>query len=194
MINKRIGFALTASYCTFSAVLPEIRELTARGAQLVPIMSENAAMVDTKFGEAAMWKEKILQVSKAHVIIETIVQAEPIGPAKLLDLLIVAPCTGNTLGKIANAITDSVVTMAVKAHLRNQRPVLIAVSTNDGLGQNAVNLGRLLNSKNIFFVPFAQDNPEFKPNSLVAHMNLLPDAAEHALRGMQLQPVLRGSN
>jgi len=193
MIAKRIGFALTASYCTFSAVLPEIRELTARGAQVIPIMSENAATIDTKFGQAAMWKEKILEVSRAHAIIETIVQAEPIGPGKLLDLLVVAPCTGNSLGKIANAITDSVVTMAVKAHLRNMRPVLIAVSTNDGLGLNAVNIGRLLNSKNVFFVPFSQDNPEFKQNSLVAHMNLIPDAVEHALRGLQLSPVLRGT-
>lgn len=193
MIAKRIGFALTASYCTFSSVLPEIRELTARGAQVIPIMSENAATSDTKFGQAAMWKEKILEVSRAHAIIETIVQAEPIGPGKLLDLLVVAPCTGNSLGKIANAITDSVVTMAVKAHLRNMRPVLIAVSTNDGLGLNAVNIGRLLNSKNVFFVPFSQDNPEFKQNSLVAHMNLIPDAVEHALRGLQLSPVLRGT-
>jgi len=193
MIAKRIGFALTASYCTFSSVLPEIRELTARGAQVIPIMSENAATIDTKFGQAAMWKEKILEVSRAHAIIETIVQAEPIGPGKLLDLLVVAPCTGNSLGKIANAITDSVVTMAVKAHLRNMRPVLIAVSTNDGLGLNAVNIGRLLNSKNVFFVPFSQDNPEFKQNSLVAHMNLIPDAVEHALRGLQLSPVLRGT-
>ncbi|MBS3872684.1 MAG: dipicolinate synthase subunit B [Firmicutes bacterium] len=193
MIAKRIGFALTASYCTFSSVLPEIRELTARGAQVIPIMSENAATSDTKFGQAAMWKEKILEVSRAHAIIETIVQAEPIGPGKLLDLLVVAPCTGNSLGKIANAITDSVVTMAVKAHLRNMRPVLIAVSTNDGLGLNAVNIGKLLNSKNVFFVPFSQDNPEFKQNSLVAHMNLIPDAVEHALRGLQLSPVLRGT-
>jgi len=193
MIAKRIGFALTASYCTFSSVLPEIRELTARGAQVIPIMSENAATIDTKFGQAAMWKEKILEVSRAHAIIETIVQAEPIGPGKLLDLLVVAPCTGNSLGKIANAITDSVVTMAVKAHLRNMRPVLIAVSTNDGLGLNAVNIGKLLNSKNVFFVPFSQDNPEFKQNSLVAHMNLIPDAVEHALRGLQLSPVLRGT-
>lgn len=193
MIAKRIGFALTASYCTFSAVLPEIRELTARGAQVIPIMSENAATTDTKFGQAAMWKEKILEVSRAHAIIETIVQAEPIGPGKLLDLLIVAPCTGNSLGKIANGITDSAVTMAVKAHLRNMRPVLIAISTNDGLGLNAVNIGRLINSKNVFFVPFSQDNPEFKQNSLVAHMNLISDAAEHALRGLQLSPVLRGT-
>jgi len=191
MINRRIGFALTGSYCTFAEVVPQIAALRATGAQVVPIMSEGSAHTDTKFGEAAMWRQRILEASGAERIIETIPQAEPIGPGKLLDLVIVAPCTGNTIAKLAHAITDSTATMAVKAHLRNQRPVLIAVSTNDGLGLNAANIGKLLVTKNFFFVPFSQDNPVVKPNSLVAHMELIPEAAELALQGIQMQPLLR---
>ncbi|MDP3488228.1 MAG: dipicolinate synthase subunit B [Bacillota bacterium] len=191
MINRRIGFALTGSYCTFAEVVPQIEAVRASGAEVLPIMSEGAAHADTKFGEATMWREKILAAAGASTIVETIIQAEPIGPGRLLDLLIVAPCTGNTIAKIANAITDSAVTMAVKAHLRNQRPVLIAVSTNDGLGLNASNIGKLISSKHIFLVPFGQDNPVAKPSSLVAHMELISEAARLALQGIQMQPLLR---
>lgn len=190
MKGKRIGFALTGSYCTFAAVMPEILRLREGGAEIVPIMSETAARTDTRFGRAQMWRSQVLAASGAPEIIDTIAAAEPIGPGKLLDLVIVAPCTGNTLAKIAGGITDSSVTMAVKAHLRNLRPVLIAISTNDGLGQNAVNLARLQSTKHIFLVPYGQDNPEVKPNSLVAAMELIPKAAEMALKGVQLQPVL----
>ncbi|MBS3984493.1 MAG: dipicolinate synthase subunit B [Selenomonadales bacterium] len=190
MKGKRIGFALTGSYCTFAAVVPEILRLREGGAEIVPIMSETAARTDTRFGRAQMWRSQVLAASGAPEIIDTITAAEPIGPGKLLDLVIVAPCTGNTLAKIAGGITDSSVTMAVKAHLRNLRPVLIAISTNDGLGQNAVNLARLQSTKHIFLVPYGQDNPEVKPNSLVAAMELIPKAAEMALAGVQLQPVL----
>ena len=190
MKGKRIGFALTGSYCTFAAVMPEILRLREGGAEIVPIMSETAARTDTRFGRAQMWRSQVLAASGAPEIIDTIAAAEPIGPGKLLDLVIVAPCTGNTLAKIAGGITDSSVTMAVKAHLRNLRPVLIAISTNDGLGQNAVNLARLQSTKHIFLVPYGQDNPEVKPNSLVAAMELIPKAAEMALAGVQLQPVL----
>jgi dipicolinate synthase subunit B len=190
MKGKRIGFALTGSYCTFAAVVPEILRLREGGAEIVPIMSETAARTDTRFGRAQMWRSQVLAASGAPEIIDTITAAEPIGPGKLLDLVIVAPCTGNTLAKIAGGITDSSVTMAVKAHLRNLRPVLIAISTNDGLGQNAVNLAHLQSTKHIFLVPYGQDNPEVKPNSLVAAMELIPKAAEMALAGVQLQPVL----
>lgn len=191
MLKKRVGFALTGSYCTFAEVVPQIEAIRASGAELLPIISEGVAYADTKFGEAKMWRERILAAASASRIVETIIQAEPIGPGKLLDLLIVAPCTGNTIAKIANAITDSAVTMAVKAHLRNQRPVLIAVSTNDGLGLNASNIGKLISSKHIFLVPFGQDNPVAKPSSLVAHMELIPEAARLALQGIQIQPLLR---
>ncbi len=150
MKGRRIGFALTGSYCTFAAVMPEIARLRDSGAEIVPIMSETAASTDTRFGRAEMWRGHVLAASGALEIIDTIALAEPIGPGKLLDLVIVAPCTGNTLAKIAGGITDSSVTMAVKAHLRNLRPVLVAISTNDGLGLNAVNLARLQSSKNIF--------------------------------------------
>ncbi len=194
MKGKRIGFALTGSYCTFAAVMPEIVRLREGGAEIIPIMSETAARTDTRFGRAEMWRRQILAASGALEIVDTMTAAEPIGPGKLLDLVIVAPCTGNTLAKIAGGITDSTVTMAVKAHLRNLRPVLVAISTNDGLGLNAVNLARLQSSKNIFLVPYGQDNPAVKPNSLVAAMDLIPQAAEMALAGIQLQPLLLSRN
>ena len=145
------GFALTGSFCTFQSVLPEIENLKLAGAKIVPIMSTTASETDTRFGTAESFKNRIEALTGAEII-TTIAKAEPIGPKKLLDILIVAPCTGNTLGKIAHGITDTPVTMAVKAHLRNARPVLLAVSTNDGLAGAAKNIGLLLNTKNIFFV------------------------------------------
>lgn len=191
MKGSRIGFAITGSYCTFEDVVPQMQRLRAMGAEVVPIMSERAYATDTKFGTAKMWREKILEATGAQAIIASIVDAEPIGPRKIpLDLIIVAPCTGNTTAKLANAVTDSAVAMAVKAHLRNSLPVLIAVSTNDGLGLNAANIGRLLASRNVYFVPFSQDSPIGKPTSIVAHMGLIPEAAEMALQGKQIQPLL----
>lgn len=187
--NVRIGFAITGSYCTFAKVLPEIEKLVGEGAEVYPILSWEASDTDTRFGSAREFKEKISEIT-GRKIIDTIVDAEPIGPNALLDVILVAPCTGNTLAKLANAITDSPVLMACKAHLRNSRPVVIAVSTNDGLGANAKNIGILMNMKNIYFVPFGQDNPDEKPNSLMARMDYIKPAIESALAGKQLQPVL----
>jgi len=183
------GFALTGSFCTFSAVLPEMENLKLAGAKIVPIMSTAAATTDTRFGTAESFRRRIEALTGAEIV-TSVEKVEPIGPGKLLDILIVAPCTGNTLAKIANGITDTSVTMAVKAHLRNGRPVLLAVSTNDGLSGAAKNIGQLLNRKNIFFVPFGQDDPDRKPTSLVADMQNIVPAAGAALLKRQMQPVL----
>ena len=185
----KIGFALTGSFCTFAKVFPEIEKLVSEGADVYPIISDSVDKTDTRYGSATEWKNR-LKVITGKDIISTIVAAEPIGPKGLLDILVVAPCTGNTLAKLANAINDTPVTMAVKAHLRNQKPVVIAVSTNDALGNNAKNLGVLMNSKNVYFVPFEQDDPDSKVNSLVARMDLLIPAVLEALQGKQIQPLL----
>ena len=187
--NIRIGFALTGSFCTFSAVLPQIKKLCECGAAVTPIMSECAAKTDTRFGKAADFAEEIEKMT-GNKILKTVRDAEPIGPRALLDILIIAPCTGNTLGKIANGIWDSSVTMAAKAHMINGRPLLIAPSTNDGLAAGAKNIGTLLNMKNVFFVPFGQDDFEKKPTSLVADMEMILPACGMALSGKQIQPVL----
>lgn len=184
-----IGFAITGSFCTFRKALDAAKDLAATGANIVPIMSHNSANTDTRFGKAADFIKEIEELSNKKVI-TTITQAEPIGPKALLDLLIIAPCTGNTLGKLANGITDTSVTMAAKSHLRNARPLLIAISTNDGLSQNAKNIGLLLNTKNIFLVPFGQDDPEGKQSSLVAYMDFVVPAAMAALDGVQMQPLI----
>ena len=185
----KVGFALTGSFCTFARIIPEIEKLAAEGADILPIMSETVEGTDTRFGKADEWKMKVEAITGKQIV-KKITEAEPIGPKGLLDVLVVAPCTGNTLAKIANAVTDTSVTMAVKAHLRNNRPVVIAVSTNDGLGANAKNLGQLLNVKNMFFVPFGQDDPIKKENSLVADFDLIIPAILEALKGKQLQPLL----
>jgi dipicolinate synthase subunit B len=187
--GKKIGFALTGSYCTFDAVLPELKRICETGADVTPILSYNTAKTDTRFIKCQDLKNIIRQYTGKDAI-ETIEDAEPIGPKKLFELLIIAPCTGNTLAKIAGAVTDTPVTMAAKAQLRNERPVLIAVSTNDGLSANAKNLGLLLNTRNIYFVPFRQDNYIKKSSSLVAEMGLIIDAAKSALSGKQLQPII----
>ncbi len=189
LAGKRIGFALTGSFCTFQQIIPPLHALVQAGADVYPIMSQAAYQTDTKFGAAIHWTTMVEGIT-GKSIIHQLVDAEPIGPGKLLDLIIVAPCTGNTLAKLANAITDSVVTMAVKAHLRNGRPVLLGISTNDGLGQNAKNLGVLLAAKHFYFVPFGQDAPLTKPTSLVADMDQLGKAALLALEESQLQPIL----
>ncbi|MGQ9512431.1 dipicolinate synthase subunit B, partial [Thermodesulfitimonas sp.] len=163
--------------------------LIEEGAEVIPIGSREAATTDTRFGTAAYWKRMLRELT-GNEVIDSIVAAEPIGPKKLLDLLVVAPCTGNTLAKLANAITDGPVLVAIKAQLRNQRPVVLAIATNDGLGMNARNLGVLLNAKNIYMVPFGQDNPKEKPNSLVARMDLLLDTILYALEGKQIQPIV----
>jgi dipicolinate synthase subunit B len=187
--DAKIGFAFTGSFCTFEKVLSELEKLAYTGADITPVISYSVDSLDTKFGTAYEWKRRIEAVTGKNVI-RTITDAEPIGPKALLDILVVAPCTGNTLGKLANGITDTPVTMACKAHLRNGRPLLLAPSTNDGLGINARNIGFLQNCKNVFFVPYEQDDPQKKRNSLVARFDMLIPAIESALDGKQLQPVL----
>lgn len=183
-----IGFALCGSFCTFSAVFPVV-EAVAGKHNVIPILSENAASIDSRFGTALSHKE-ILERLCGKPPICTIEEAEPIGPKKLLDLLVIAPCTGNTLAKLSHSIADTPVTMAVKSHLRNGRPVLIAVSTNDALGGAAENIGRLLARKHYYFVPFGQDDPQKKPTSIVADFQRIPEAIELALEGKQIQPIL----
>ncbi len=187
--GMKIGFAVTGSHCTIREVLQEITRLIEDGADVYPVLSPTVNNDDTRFGKASEWKE-FLTGTTGHEVIKTIIEAEPIGPQKLFDLMVVAPCTGNTLAKLTNGITDTPVLMAVKAHLRNQRPVVLAISTNDGLGINARNIGLLINMKNIYLVPFGQDSPMVKANSLVARMSLLPETISQALEGRQLQPVL----
>jgi len=189
MSAQRIGVAVCGSYCTFSTVIPEFKKLADEGFDLVPIMSFNAYSTDTRFGKAADFVAEIEKIT-GKTVIHTIEDAEPIGPKKLLDLLLIAPCTGNTLAKLACGITDTPVTMAAKAHMRNSRPILIAVSTNDALSVNAKNIGLLMSMKNVFFVPLRQDNPQEKPTSIVADMSRIPEAVHAALNGRQLQPML----
>lgn len=188
--DLRIGIALTGSFCTFARVLLELEKIATEGAEIFPIISEAVDSFDTRFGKSDEWKLKIEAIS-GRGIIKSIIEAEPIGPKALLDILVVAPCTGNTLGKLANGITDTTVTMACKAHLRNDRPLLLAPATNDGLGANAKNLGMLYNTKNVYFVPFGQDDPMKKCNSLVADFGLLIPAIQSAMKGTQLQPMLK---
>ena len=185
----RIGFAMTGSFCTFSKVIKEIENLKSQNADLIPIMSEMVWNTDTRFGKAEEFIEKVTAISGTEII-HDIKGAEPIGPKNLLDALIVAPCTGNTISKIANGITDSCVAMAAKATLRNNRPVILAVSTNDGLGSSARNIGTLLNKANIYFVPFGQDDPTGKPDSLVADMTKISATLNAALIGKKLQPQI----
>ncbi len=187
--DKKIGFALTASYCTLNKVVPELKKIADKNAEIIPIMSDNVLKFDTRFGKKEKWIEEIRQLTNVEII-DSIITAEPIGPKKLLDLLIVAPCTGNTMSKIAHGIIDETVVMAVKAQLRNQRPVLLAVASNDGLSLSSESISKLLNMENIFFVPFGQDNPNDKPNSLVSRMDLILKSAEMALENKQLQPII----
>lgn len=184
-----VGFAICGSFCTFKDVFREIENLTKKNYEIVPIMSENAFSTDTRFGEASYWQQRFKELTKKEII-HTIKEAEPIGPKKLLDILVVAPCTGNTLAKLAYGITDTSVTLAVKAHLRNNRPVVLAVSTNDALSGAAKNIGSLLNYKNIYFVPYRQDSFKNKPCSAVADFTLIEKTIENALKKTQLQPIL----
>lgn len=185
----RIGFALTGSHCCLDQVLPQVRNLVNEGAEIFPIISSSVDTTDTRYGTSEKWKG-MLSSFTGRRILKTITEVEDIGPKKLFDIMVVAPCTGNTLAKIANGITDGAVLMSVKAHLRNQRPVVLGISTNDGLGLNAKNIGLLLNVKNIYMVPFGQDNPVGKPNSLIAKWDLVTDTVLEALKGKQYQPVL----
>ena len=189
LTEARLGFAVCGSYCTFAQVFPVMEQLSAQCRSVQPIFSERAAATDTRFGRAEDFLRRAEQCTD-HTPILTIRDAEPIGPQKLLDVLLIAPCTGNTLAKLAAGVTDSSVTMAAKAHLRNGRPLVIAPSTNDGLAVSLRNLGELALRKQIYLVPFRQDDPAKKPTSLVADMAQIPACIQAALEGRQLQPQL----
>ena len=188
MAKADIGYALCGSFCTFERALAQLENLVNDGYNVIPIMSANAYSTDTRFGTAEGFTERIKNITGKDII-HTVKAAEPIGPKKMCDLMVVAPCTGNTLAKLAAGITDTAVTMAVKSHLRIQRNVLLCPATNDGLGAAAQNIGRLLNTKRYFFVPMTQDDYENKPNSLVARFELIPECVRLALDGVQPQPV-----
>ena len=185
----RIGLGVTGSFCTFKNLLAAAEDLIARGYDITPVFSFNVASLDTRFFKAADFADEIARLTGKRPI-TSIVDAEPIGTSMGLELMLVAPCTGNTLSKIAHGITDTPVTMAVKAQLRNNRPVVLSISSNDALGANAKNLGMLLNTRNVYFVPFSQDAPESKSNSLIADTTLITSACEAALQGKQLEPVI----
>lgn len=189
MKKPTIGFAFCGSFCTYEAVLQGLQALKALYPDIVPIFSENSYQTDSRFGTAADFCARVADLC-GRPVLHTLSEVEPFGPRKLLDLLVIAPCTGNTIAKLANGIADSAVTLACKAHLRNGRPVVLAVSTNDGLAANAENIGKLLARRHFYFVPFGQDNAEKKPTSLVADMKRIPETVTAALRGEQLQPIL----
>ncbi len=188
--GKKIGVAFTGSFCTFEKAFTELQKLKDVGADIYPILSNASQSITSRFGSPAVYMEKIKDISGREPIV-CIEGAEPIGPKAYLDILVILPCTGNTAAKLANGITDTPVLMAAKAHLRNNKPLVISISTNDGLGMNLKNIGLLCNTKHIYFVPFGQDNYEKKPNSLVAHTELLIPTLEMALEHKQYQPMLR---
>ena len=187
--NIKIGFALTGSFCTYEKTIEQMEKLVKLGAEVIPIMSYNSYNLDTKFGTASEHINRIKQICNKDII-HTIQEAEPIGPKKMTDIMIIAPCSGNTIAKLANGITDTPVTMAAKSHLRNQKPLVIAISTNDALSGSAENIGKILNRKNYYFVPFRQDNPITKPTSLVFDASMIQDTLEKALELEQLQPII----
>ena len=187
--GKKVGFVLTGSFCTFSKTIPKIKELKKLGADIVPIMSYNSYELDTKFGKAKDFIKEIEEITKRNII-HNIQEAEPIGPKHLTDIMIVAPASGNTMSKLACDIIDTPATMAVKSHLRNNLPVVIAPSTNNGLGANLVSIGKLINRKNYYFVPFRQDNPITKPRSIVFDPEYIIKTVEKALDGEQIEPIL----
>lgn len=187
--GKNVGVAFTGSYCTFDKIYPEIERLQKEGANVYTIFSERSQTTDTRFGKAQDFLQRARDLT-GNEPITTIVEAERLGPSNTLDIIVIAPCTGNTLAKMANAITDSAVLMAAKGLLRNGRPLVIAVSTNDALSNNLKNIGLLINAKNVYFVPLGQDNYKGKPNSMVAHFDLILPTLEEALDGRQLQPIM----
>ncbi len=189
MENKKIGFCITGSFCTFERILPEIKKLVEGNNSVYPVFSYTVKNTDTRFYKAEAFYDEVFKITGNKPVV-TIADAEPFGPKNKMDVMVIAPCTGNTLAKLNHAISDTPVLMAVKAHLRNNRPLVIAVSTNDGLSSNATNIGELINKKNVYFVPFSQDNFVDKTNSLVAHYELLSDTITFALLGKQIQPVI----
>lgn len=187
--NYHIGYGITGSFCTFSQTRKAVIRLKEMGAQITPIFSYQTQSCDTRFGSAKEFVEGICGITESEGI-KTIVQAEPIGPNNFLDIMVIAPCTGNTAAKLCAGIVDTPVLMAAKAHMRNGKPLVIAISTNDALGMNFKTIGKLMNMKNIYFVPFGQDNHKSKPNSMIANLDLLPDTIDFALKGKQIQPIL----
>lgn len=188
--GMNIGYALTGSFCTFSDTIKEIEKLVELKANVFPVFSFNAQSIDTRFGKASDLMEKIEKIT-GNKIIKTIEAAEPIGPKNNLDVFVVAPCTGNTLAKMNNGICDTPALMAVKAHIRNNKPVVLAIATNDALGSNLLNIGELLNKKYIYIVPFGQDDYNKKPKSMVSHFNLIQETIKNALENKQIQPILK---
>ena len=185
-----LGFAITGSFCTYQTILDTLKKMVQMNYDIIPIFSEKSSTLDTRFQKADDFVSQVQEITGKNGIF-TIPEAEPIGPKGYLDALVIAPCTGNTLAKLCHGITDSAVLMAAKAHLRNEKPLIISISTNDALGMNFSNLGQLMNTKNIYFVPFGQDNYMKKTNSMIAHVELIPETIEAALSGKQLQPVIR---
>lgn len=187
--GKKIGFGLTGSHCTYDAVFPEIEKLVNAGAEVLPVVTFTVKNTETRFGKGEDWVQRIEELT-GNKVIDSIVKAEPLGPKIPLDCMVIAPITGNSMSKFANAMTDSPVLMAAKATLRNQKPVVLGISTNDALGLNGVNLMRLMATKDIYMIPFGQDDPVKKPNSMVARMGMLSDTIIEAMSGKQLQPVI----
>jgi dipicolinate synthase subunit B len=188
--NYHIGYGITGSFCTFAQTRKQVIRLKEMGAKITPIFSFQTQTLDTRFGSAKEFVEGICEITDSEGI-RTIPEAEPIGPNNYLDVMVIAPCTGNTAAKLCNGIVDTPVLMAAKAHMRNGKPLVIAISTNDALGMNFKNIGALMNMKNIYFVPFGQDNHKSKPNSMIAHLELLPETIGCAMRGKQIQPVIQ---
>lgn len=187
--NVRVGIAYTGSFCTYEKAFQELEKIVDAGAKVQTIFSFSSQTIDSRFGKAEVFLKKAEKITKKRPIL-TIAGSEPVGPTACFDILVILPCTGNTIAKLANAITDTPVLMAAKAHLRNLKPLLISISTNDALGFSMKNIGLLLNSKNIFFIPFGQDDPKNKPNSMVARTELLIPSIKSALKGKQIQPII----
>ena len=188
--NCHIGYGITGSFCTFAQSRKAVVRLKEMGAKITPIFSFQTQNTDTRFGSAKAFVDGICEITESEGI-RTITEAEPIGPNNYLDIMVIAPCTGNTAAKLCSGIVDTPVLMAAKAHMRNGKPLVIAISTNDALGMNFKTIGQLMNMKNIYFVPFGQDNPRAKPNSMIANLELLPDTIDMALKGKQIQPVIQ---
>ncbi|MCM1158280.1 MAG: dipicolinate synthase subunit B [Bacteroidales bacterium] len=187
--GKKVGIALTGSFCTFDKIFAELEKLAGEGAEVYTIFSGASQQISSRFGKPEEFIKRAEEITGRKPIF-TIEEAEPIGPKSYLDVFVIFPCTGNTAAKLANGITDTPVLMGAKAHLRNNKPLVISISTNDALGMNMKNIGLLLNAKNIYFVPFGQDNPVKKSNSLIAHTDKLIPTLELALEGVQYQPIL----
>lgn len=187
--GKNVGIGITGSFCTFDKIIPQIVKIVEQGANVFVVFSNNAQFIDSRFGDAKEFMEIVYNITR-NKLITTIEDAEPIGPKEMFDIFLIAPCTGNTVAKLSNAITDTPVLMAAKAHLRSNKPVVISISTNDALSANFKNIASLFNTKNIYFVPFGQDNYISKPNSMISHIDKIVPTLEMALDGKQIQPVI----